>query len=78
MKTRELFLTPDALSFLELLLKLDLPLGQLQAGCIDCCIVYMGHKDQRDDLKETLRKRDEQVSDYSTVIREISLIDTLM
>jgi hypothetical protein len=27
----------------------------------------MGHKDQRDDLKEALRKRDEQVSEYSTL-----------
>jgi hypothetical protein len=27
----------------------------------------MGHKDQRDDLKEALRKRDEQVSEYNKV-----------
>jgi len=27
----------------------------------------MSHKDQRDDLKEALRKRDEQVSEYSAV-----------
>jgi hypothetical protein len=27
----------------------------------------MGHKDQRDDLKEALRKRDEQVSSHTTV-----------
>jgi hypothetical protein len=39
----------------------------------------MGHKDQRDDLKEALWKKDEQVSEYiAQSAREISLIDTLM